>query len=44
MGFAEDGVEGDGANPPREADWWERGGGGIGRVCVVSESKAVDLG
>jgi hypothetical protein len=24
MGFAEDAV--DGANPPREADWWERGG------------------
>jgi len=26
----EDGVEGDGANPLREEDWCERGGGGIG--------------
>ena len=26
----EDGVDGDGANPLREEDWCERGGGGMG--------------
>ena len=30
VGIAEDGVDGDGASPPSDADWWERGEGGIG--------------